>query len=209
MAKNSVLGNEIKASMVQGNLIPDGIASKLAISLLEDKSMLSRYNGLIYDGYPRTLQQASFLSDYLRKNKMNEVTAVSLHLERWVAIEKLLGRMHCSKCNRGYNSAHIMSDEFRMPALLPESLCPWALSAKSTGVDSKRMSILNDCMSHMTRRDDDTKDIIIKRFDEYEEKTAPVKEFYNERQRLCTFTIKHGIEDLEALLELMLHQVSI
>ena len=58
------------------------------------QSVASDFNGLILDGYPRTTNQAKLLDDYVSKtgkNKFQLPIAVNIILEKWVAIDKLLG----------------------------------------------------------------------------------------------------------------------
>ena len=52
---NTDLGNKIKSIMDKGILISDNIINDLITKVLSDKKF---YNRLIFDGYPRNLEQA-------------------------------------------------------------------------------------------------------------------------------------------------------
>lgn len=69
---------------------------------------------VILDGYPRTVSQAQSLTKTGIK-----FTAVDINLERSIAVDKLLSRVNCSKCGKGFNTSEIMTDGYVMPALLP------------------------------------------------------------------------------------------
>ena len=54
------------------NLIDNGlfVSDELMLRLLESKiSSIKKSNGIIFDGFPRTLKQASMLDELMEKNK--------------------------------------------------------------------------------------------------------------------------------------------
>ncbi|NMA95052.1 MAG: nucleoside monophosphate kinase [Clostridiales bacterium] len=60
--------------------------------------------------------------------------------------------------------------------LLGRMICP---SCKSIYHEEDGIEICPDCDVGLIRRDDDTKEVIAKRFKEYNEKTAPLRGYYN------------------------------
>ena len=64
MKKNTDLGKEIKTKIARGSLVSDDIINNLIVKILSTKKNI---NGLIFDGYPRNLNQAKNL-DLLIKN---------------------------------------------------------------------------------------------------------------------------------------------
>ena len=78
--------------MENGGLVNDEVAHELCVVAIQ--SVASDCNGLILDGYPRTTNQAKLLDDYVRKtgdNRFQFPVAVNIVLEKWVAVQKLLG----------------------------------------------------------------------------------------------------------------------
>ena len=55
---NTNLGNKIKSIIDKGSLVSDNIVNDLITKVISDKKL---YNRLIFDGYPRNLEQATYL----------------------------------------------------------------------------------------------------------------------------------------------------
>tara|TARA_B100000401_G_scaffold357665_1_gene255157 strand:- start:297 stop:863 length:567 start_codon:yes stop_codon:yes gene_type:complete len=72
---NTKLGNEIKTIINSGHLVSDDIVSNLIEKYISDKSYKNR---LIFDGYPRNLNQAKNLD--LLLNKYNQKIQIALKL---------------------------------------------------------------------------------------------------------------------------------
>ena len=56
--------------------------------------------GLVLDGFPRTLQQARFLSSALGDQKF---VALNLKVSRDILLRRILGRLTCPDCGESYN----------------------------------------------------------------------------------------------------------
>ena len=63
---NTDLSNKIKSTVDKGLLVSDNIINDLILNFLSDKKF---YNRLIFDGYPRNLEQAKNLHSYIKKYK--------------------------------------------------------------------------------------------------------------------------------------------
>ena len=171
--------------MSSGSLVPDKLAVNLALDTINTIISKSPQSTIILDGFPRTVQQAESIS-----LKYPNFFAINIMLKRSVAIEKLAGRVTCSKCKKDWNVSNILYDGYRMPSLLPtKEKCP---------------NKLDDCSQYFEKRADDNPDIIGKRFDEFNEKTAPLIDYYRKRKMLREFDVKRGIDDADDLLKLML-----
>src|SRR5690554_1062286 len=82
----SPLGKEASQYINRGELVPDATI----IGMLENKlSRLSDAKGVIFDGFPRTVEQAKALKEMLKKR--NETINVMLNLE--VQREELISRL--------------------------------------------------------------------------------------------------------------------
>ena len=69
------LGNKIKSIIEKGALVSDKIINNLIIKILSDKKF---YNRLIFDGYPRNLEQAKNLDLLVKKYDQKVSCALNL-----------------------------------------------------------------------------------------------------------------------------------
>jgi len=97
---NSSLGIKIKSIIDQGLLAPDEIINGLIEKLLSKKNYINR---LIFDGYPRNLDQAKNL-DYLMKKHNQKISCVlNLNVNINIVTKRILGRVVCLKCGLNFN----------------------------------------------------------------------------------------------------------
>jgi len=68
-ASGSDLGNEIKSTIDAGNLISDEKMNEIIETHLQNIVIPNGY-GLLFDGYPRTVEQAEFLDGILTIDKV-------------------------------------------------------------------------------------------------------------------------------------------
>ena len=184
ITRNTDLGLAISSSMEGGRLVPDNLANDLAIKSLNE-FQAKNTTAVILDGYPRTINQAVYFKG---KFPLLDFSAVHIMLEKWVAIEKTLGRQSCKTCGGSFNSADIMTDGFCMPAIIP---------------DKKTCSFGTNCNPILEKRADDTRETSEIRYNEFLTKTAPLLGWYEERGILKSFEVKRGIADVDKLIALM------
>ena len=90
------LGREVKELIDNGNFVSD----ELIFKLLENKiNSLANVNGIIFDGVPRTLEQAIMLDKLV-----NVDYVIYLDVEKEVAMKRAVGRVTCPSCNTTYNT---------------------------------------------------------------------------------------------------------
>ena len=80
LSTGEILGKEISSIINSGSLVSDNIVKKLVETFISDKKYNNR---LIFDGYPRNLNQAKTLQDLLSKHgkKIDLVLKLSVSLE--------------------------------------------------------------------------------------------------------------------------------
>ena len=89
------VGREAEAFMRQGALVPDEIILKIVMERLERGAPDARY---MFDGFPRTIDQAKGL-DLLFKKKSGTVKHVfNLIVPRETLLQRLTGRRVCKSC---------------------------------------------------------------------------------------------------------------
>ena len=98
--KQSVLGIKIKSVIDQGLLASDDIINNLIEKVISNKSY---YHRLIFDGYPRNLNQTKKLDDLLKKYNQKVSCVFSLSVNKDIIIKRILGRLVCSKCGLIFN----------------------------------------------------------------------------------------------------------
>ncbi|PLX21310.1 adenylate kinase [Candidatus Parcubacteria bacterium] len=97
------LGQKIEKLINSGKLVPDDITNEIVKERLQkdDCSM-----GFILDGFPRTLNQAQFLSSFININ-----LALEIFISDEEAIKRIGDRRTCSKCGAVYHLTHLAPRE--------------------------------------------------------------------------------------------------
>ena len=85
VAEKTELGNIVNSYMQKGELVP----SEIVLKMLKNELMYTQNEHCVFDGYPRTLEQAEELA------KIIDVDAV-IFVD--VLIDRVLSRKACSKC---------------------------------------------------------------------------------------------------------------
>ena len=89
MAAGTKLGLEAKSYMEKGELVPDAVVIGMIESKLESNK---ESKGYIFDGFPRTVDQAKALDELLNKNGTPISAMLSLEVEKQELIDRLLDR---------------------------------------------------------------------------------------------------------------------
>ncbi|AHH04994.1 Adenylate kinase [Borrelia miyamotoi] len=95
ISNSTPLGKEIKKTVESGQLVPDSIT----IKIVEDKiNTLENQNNLILDGFPRNINQAKALDNFLKN-----IQIINFLLDEEVLIKRLSGRRICKSCGGIFN----------------------------------------------------------------------------------------------------------
>lgn len=160
------LGKKAKAYMNAGNLVPD----ELVIALVEDRIAKDDcQNGYLLDGFPRTVAQASALSDYTEKTGKPLDFALSIEVPEEKLIDRIVGRRVCPNCGASY---HVT---FNPP---------------------KKDGVCDRCGGTLTQRKDDTEATVKNRLDVYNKETAPLIDYYRCKDILATV---NGDQDVDVV----------
>ena len=104
----SEVGQRAKAIMDAGNLVPDEVVIKIISDRVDQPDCK---NGVILDGFPRTLQQAAALDLMFKEKKKRLDAVVELKVDDTKLVERIVGRFTCTKCGEGYH------DRFKRPKI--------------------------------------------------------------------------------------------
>ncbi|MEO7564745.1 MAG: adenylate kinase [Sphingomicrobium sp.] len=174
VAAGTPVGLKAKAVMEKGELVSDAIVSALIGERLDEADGA----GVIFDGFPRTSQQAEALDVLLseRGRKLDHV--IELAVDEEALVKRIAGRFTCAECGAPYH------DEFK-PTKKPGA-CDLCGSA-----DFKR-------------RPDDNEQTVRTRMAEYRAKTAPILPFYEEKGLLRRVDGMAPVDDVAAQIETIL-----
>ena len=150
---NTDLGNKIKFLIDRGELVSDDIINNLITNILSNKKF---YNRLIFDGYPRNLNQAKKLDLFLKEYKQKISSVFSLEVNRESIIKRVIGRQICSNCGLIFN-------KYYKPAISENHTC-----------DPK----------YLNKRSDDNESTIINRFETWSDITLPILNYYKQQNLL-------------------------
>lgn len=170
LKNDTELGKKARAFMDSGKLVPDDIT----ISMVAER--LSRQdckNGALLDGFPRTPFQANELDKILKKNG-NAINCVPyIKVSDRDLLERLTGRWTCKA------AGHIYHEKFNPP---------------------KNPGICDIDGSPLYQREDDKKETIEKRLAVFHEQTAPLVEYYREKNLLVEVDGTRPIEEVSETL---------
>jgi len=88
--KQSELGKIAENYILKGNLLPDEIIMDILIKNIDDE--LKNYNGILFDGFPRTLTQAEMLEKILHERNTEITLLIDLKVNEEELIQRLLKR---------------------------------------------------------------------------------------------------------------------
>jgi len=175
---NPKLVKEIREIVKSGNLVSDDIVINIIKEKLKEKSS---QKGVIFDGFPRTIQQLNKYEETLPTHLV-----INIVLNESILLEKALARRTCVGCGKSYNICSIHRDGYEMDPLNP-----------------KKDGICDKCGDKLVIREDDTEAVIKKRMVEYQTKTAPILEIYKKRNIVFEFEPKRGVKDYDKFLGLV------
>ncbi len=144
------LGKKAQGFMERGELVPDDLIMDIMEMRLKEPDCAK---GFLLDGFPRTIPQAEALKKLLEKLNISLDIVVNLDVPTDVILDRLTTRRTCSNpdCQEIYN-----------------------IKSKPPKADGTCFK----CGSPAIQRADETEEAITKRLATYNEKTAPLIDFY-------------------------------
>lgn len=142
------LGKLAKSYIDQGKLVPD----EVTFSIVKDRLLKDDCkNGVILDGFPRTIEQADMLESFFNEIGRKLDYVVNVDVDEKILVERLTARRVCPNCKASYNLIYSPANE--------DGTC-------------------KKCGTPVIQRDDDKKEVIEKRLVEYHKNTEPLVEYY-------------------------------
>ena len=175
----SLLRAEIKSGSENGKIAQQYIDKGLLVPVeLVGAIIKNRLNqpdckdGFILDGFPRSIEQAEILEDIRRElDKDNEVDfrATYFDIDSEVLVSRIVNRRSCPVCGEIYNL------KYHPP---------------------KSGEICDKCGVALTQRKDDNAETAQARFDTYYKETAPLIEYYKNKNVLSTIDADGSIDEV-------------
>ena len=168
--KKSVIGFKIEKLISNGEFVSDEIVNDLL------KQTVSKFNpndSIIFDGYPRSLSQASNLELILNEFNRKIDYIISLNVSRDTIQKRIMGRVTCEKCN-------ITLNEY---------------------FDQEKINKLSCNGKYLLKRKDDNLETILNRYDKYIKTTKPVLDYLSKKTPLHEVDGTLKIEEITSKIE--------
>jgi adenylate kinase len=168
--KKTDLGKEIESIISKGNFASDEIVNKLLKNTILNLKFRDR---IIFDGYPRSIEQAKNLDLILNEFDQKINLIISLVVPREIIEKRIIGRVTCDKCNLTLN-------EFF----------------------NKEEIDLHPCgKEYFIKRKDDNLETIMSRYDIYTKTTEPVLNFLSKNSNFHEIDGTLEIDEITAKID--------
>ena len=172
--KKTKSGNQIEKIISKGNFVSDEIVNEL---ILQKVNNLKYRDRIIFDGYPRTIDQAKNLDKILDHFNEKISLIISLSVSREIIEKRIVGRVTCDKCNLTLN-------EFF----------------------NKKEIELHPCgQEYFIKRKDDELNTVMSRFDIYEKTTLPLIDFLSTKPNFHKIDGALNIDEIAAKIDVFLN----
>lgn len=171
--RQTAIGQKIGGLMQAGRLVPDSLVLEMLRRRLAAGAARGEA-GFILDGFPRNTAQAEALQ------AMTPVdVALNVWLPRHAIVAKCVGRRACAECGGSFNVAGVDAPPAGgQPALVLPARPPPPR-----------------CAHKMTRRPDDTEEVVRARLAVYESESKPVEDYFRTAGCLVDFEVLGGIQE--------------
>ena len=157
VASQTDFGLKAKEYMLAGRLVPDELIIGIMLKRLE---LPDCAGGVLLDGFPRTVEQAKGLDNYLAGRNAKLDYIIYLGISESTAVKRLTSRRYCPSCGKVFN----------------------ILTAPS-----KAEGVCDNCGGRIEQRPDDKPETVILRLKVYELETAPLREYYKNNDGYIEF----------------------
>jgi adenylate kinase len=169
--RDTELGRLAKAYMDRGALVPDDLVINMIVDRMRQPDAS---HGVLLDGFPRTLAQASALDRELENEGRKLQVALYLEVPFDVLVDRAAGRWTCRTCQATYN--------YRVNP-------------------PRKLGICDIDGGELYQREDDRLDVVTQRIKVYVQDTVPVVSYYRDRGILREIDGTRGIETVASDIE--------
>ena len=180
IAEKTPVGVEAEKYISQGMLVPDEVTIKIVEERLKDSDV---QDGLILDGFPRTIEQAEALDKMLKDLNKSIKLAINLETPEEEIIDRIVSRRVCSnqECKAVFNT----------------KLNP-----------PKVDDVCDKCGAELKQRKDDNEETVKNRLETYYNQSAPIVDYYKNKGLLYSSEVslkinKMAIDVVEEVYEML------
>ncbi|MEE2876739.1 MAG: adenylate kinase [Candidatus Neomarinimicrobiota bacterium] len=178
ITQKTEVGLLAKSYMDQGKLVPD----KVVLEMVQERLVApNTADGFIFDGFPRTEEQARRFETLLDSLKLSIDKVISLTGGDATLVERLSNRRTCSDCGR------IINLIFSPPKVNMQC---------------------DHCGGKLFQRDDDKAEVILKRLEVYRNQTKPLVKYYDEKGLLVQLSGTGTIEEVAERIQVHLNNMT-
>ncbi len=147
----TAVGLKADGYMKRGELVPDEVILGIVEERLAQGAKDAAY---MFDGFPRTLEQARLLDEIMQRHASRVDKVFLLDVSREVLISRLTGRRVCRKCGQGY---HVIN------------------------IPPKQAGVCDLCGGELYQRADDCEATILNRLEVYTTQTESLIAYYEKK----------------------------
>jgi len=166
VSQDTPLGRQVKPIMARGELVPDELVLKMVRERIERPDCL---HGYVFDGFPRTVPQAQYLTVLLRQNGYRPAVVLYFAIDPALVLRRVTGRRMCKVGGEIYNIYD------RPPKV--EGRC-------------------DHDGGELEQRPDDRAEIVGPRLEAYEKQTEPLVAYYRALGRLYDVDASKDVEEV-------------
>ena len=160
------LGNQAKAYMEKGLLVPDDVTIEMVMQRISEPDCAK---GFMLDGFPRTLEQAKALDGAIGERGAEIDRVIYINVSTEELVRRLSGRFICRECQAPY---HTVSSPPKV-----QGRC-------------------DKCGGELYQRADDTPETVKRRIGVYLTDTAPLIDYYRAANKLIEISGEGDIDSI-------------
>jgi len=164
LEKRTDVGLSAKGYMDKGELVSDEITIKMILERIGQRDCAS---GCLFDGFPRTLQQAKVLDKALKEQGRSIDRAVYIEVPDKELVKRLVGRWLCRACQAPY---HVTNSPPKTPGKCDR------------------------CGGELYQRPDDREETVKERLDVFLAQTVPILDYYKRQGKLIRVNGNLGMQ---------------
>jgi adenylate kinase len=166
LEKKTKIGLLAKSYMDKGELVPDEVTIKMILERINQPDCAS---GCIFDGFPRTLQQAKVLDKALKEQGRSIDKAIYIEVTNEQLVKRLSGRWLCRICQTPY---HLINSPPKTPGKCDK------------------------CGGDLYQRSDDREETVKDRLNVFFAHTVPILDYYEKQGKLIRVNGNQGIQEV-------------
>jgi adenylate kinase len=166
LERRTNVGLLAKSYMDKGELVPDEITIRMILERMDQPDCAS---GCLFDGFPRTSQQAEALDQALKERGRTIDKAIYIEVPDEELVKRLSGRRLCRNCQAPY---HITNSPPRTPGKCDK------------------------CGGELYQRPDDGEKTVKERLKVFLARTVPVLDYYEKQGKLISVNGNLGVQEI-------------